>query len=182
MKNTPEGIGLLPLGLDEKEMSDSDISKDSQPGSAVYHGRPVPKPLGPFTAWLAKATPKQLADGEAELKELLPVHYQRAEKWRSVAEKSRLEVGCILYRYREIVKRQGSRDWTKWVVETVGLPRSTAYDWIDDWEKSAGLVPDGHDEAHPSVEIEGNPNPTAPDELHERNANLLSKLSERSAH
>ena len=69
----------------------------------------------------------------------------------------------MLYRYREIVKKQGSRDWTKWVVETAGLPRSTAYDWIDEWEKSIGLVPDGHDESHPSVETEGNPNPTVPE-------------------
>ena len=36
MKNTPEGTAMLPLDLEEKEMSDSDIS-EVQPGSTGYH-------------------------------------------------------------------------------------------------------------------------------------------------
>ncbi len=96
-------------------------------------------PVKAFRLWLEQATEKELAEAEPKLEEKVLTCHRNGREWR-------LAMGEHLYKHREVVKKRGSRDWTKWVTDTLLMPRTTAYDLIRGWTEEYGYGLDAHNE------------------------------------
>jgi len=95
----------------------------------------APLPIDPvlqFDAWLEKATPEEIEAAEPKYEADL-IAYQK-DRGREYI----LGSGERLYKYRAIVKKNRTRDWTKTVEKTMAI--STAYDHINTWLQEYGHV------------------------------------------
>jgi hypothetical protein len=96
-------------------------------------------PVTEFEQWLERATPQELEEAEPKLEEKVISCHGSGRDWR-------ISMGEHLYKHREVVKKRKSRDWTKWVTETLDMGRTTAYDMIRDWTQEYGHCIEMHDE------------------------------------
>jgi hypothetical protein len=105
-------------------------------------------PVTEFELWLEQATAKELEEAEPKLEENVLGCHRNGNEWR-------LAMGGHLYRHHEVVRKRGTRDWTKWVTDTLDMGRTTAYDLMRAWTQEYGHCIDEHDEpdqANPKAE------------------------------
>lgn len=96
-------------------------------------------PVTEFKLWLANATKPELEEAEHRCEENVLGCYRNGSEWR-------LAMGQHLYEHRELVKKRGSRDWTRWVTDTLDLGRTTAYDLMRAYVQEYGHTIAEHDE------------------------------------
>ncbi len=97
-------------------------------------------PVAAFDSWLAGATEQEVAAAE-------PIKWADLEEYeRGTGHEYVVESGRRLYEYREIVKKRGTRDFTKDVTSL--MKRQTAYYRIEAYLKAHGheLLPTEHNE------------------------------------
>jgi hypothetical protein len=137
-------LAQVELGAREKREGEQIIeSQESQVGSCSQEQRqPTPEqpdPVAEFKVWLEQATEKELEEAEPKLEAMVLSCHRSGRDWR-------LAMGGHLYRHRAIVKKRGSRDWTKWVTDTLDMGRTTGYDLMRAWTQEYGHCIDEHDE------------------------------------
>jgi hypothetical protein len=101
---------------------------------------PESDPVTEFKQWLANATEQDLEEAEHKCEQAVLGCYRNGSEWR-------LAMGGHLYRHREVVRKRGTRDWTKWVTDTLDMGRTTAYDLMRAYTQEYGHTVDEHNEA-----------------------------------
>ncbi len=140
IQSESEITSILPSSVIDAQMVEASESRlgssspgESQPKSAQSD------PVTEFKLWLANATEQDLEEAEHKCEEAVLGCYRNGSEWR-------LAMGGHLYRHREVVKKRGTRDWTKWVTDTLDMGRTTAYDLMRAWTQEYGHCIDEHDE------------------------------------
>ncbi len=127
-------------GVDEQivEVSEGPVGscfpEQSQPGPEQSDS------ITQFKQWLANATEQDLEEAEHKCEEAVLGCYRNGSEWR-------LAMGGHLYRHRSVVRKRGTRDWTKWVTDTLDMGRTTAYDLMRAYTQEYGHCIDEHNEA-----------------------------------
>jgi hypothetical protein len=137
-------IGRLPesAGPEPRYAEAIVVSEYPAGGSGRGLGQPVTTesdPIKSFHSWLGNATERELEEAERSSEERVLGCNRSASEWR-------LAMGQYLYEHRELVKKRGSRDWTKWVTDTLNMGRTTAYDLMREYVQHYGHTIAEHDE------------------------------------
>jgi len=148
----------LPLTLEGEKCTSSDISEAGHRDSTILGGEDamrflkmtVPERVEQLKRTIDQATEVELEEMAAEYELDVRTFIGPVQRAREV----RLRLGEALFRHSLVVKKLGSRDWTRWVENTLRMPRQTAYDYITEWKKANGIAVESYEEsARPSPEV-----------------------------